>query len=202
MNGRLSGIEGSGSEIDEWWELDPDICGAGGCGVYLYGGACWGANGGTGADVGAGVATLECVCLDLRPGLEADECWELDPDVCREGGCVAYPYGGADGGTCADVGAGAATLECVCVDLRPGLEADECWELDPDICGAGGCVAYPYEGANAGTGADVGAGAAMLECGRVELGMGGGGGGWEGYWGVCMLELGTRNPQGSIECTT
>ena len=101
MNGRLAGLGGSRSEIDEWWELDPDICGA-----YPYGGA----DGGTGADGGAGAATLECVCIYLRPGSEVNECWELDPDISGAEGCVACPYGGTNAGTGADAGAGTATL--------------------------------------------------------------------------------------------
>jgi hypothetical protein len=34
VNGSLAGIDGPGSEIDEWWEIDPDIWGAGGGGTY------------------------------------------------------------------------------------------------------------------------------------------------------------------------
>jgi hypothetical protein len=65
-NGGLAGIDGPGSDIDEWREIDPDIGGAGGGGAYSYGGAGWVGNAGMGA--GAGAVTLECGRVDLRTG--------------------------------------------------------------------------------------------------------------------------------------
>jgi hypothetical protein len=53
VNGGLAGVDGSESEIDEWWEVDPDIWGArggGGCGGYSYGRA-WFVYEGVGAAV-------------------------------------------------------------------------------------------------------------------------------------------------------
>ena len=63
MNGDLAGTDGRGSEIDEWWEIDPDIWEAGG-GAYLYVGAGWVVN----AGVGAGAVTLKCGRVDLCMG--------------------------------------------------------------------------------------------------------------------------------------
>jgi hypothetical protein len=60
VNGGLAGIDGPGSEIDEWRE------GAGGGGAYPYGGAGWVVNPRVGA--GAGAVTLGCGRVDLRTG--------------------------------------------------------------------------------------------------------------------------------------
>jgi hypothetical protein len=66
-----------------------------------------------------------------------------------------------------------------CID-GPESWIDEWWELDLDTWGARGGGAYSYGGAgwvmNVRLGA--GGGAVTLERGRVELRMGGGGGGW------------------------
>jgi hypothetical protein len=62
----IAGIDSPGSEIDEYWEVDPDIWGTGGGRVYLYGGACGVVNAGMGADASA--VTLRCGRVDIRTG--------------------------------------------------------------------------------------------------------------------------------------
>lgn len=64
MNG--GGIDCPDSEIDEWWELDPDIWGARGGATYSYGGAGWVVNARVGA--GGGAVTFEGGRVDLRTG--------------------------------------------------------------------------------------------------------------------------------------
>lgn len=61
VNGGLASIGGLESELDEWWEIDPDIWGAGGGGAYSNEGAGRVAYEGMGA--GAGAVTLECGCI-------------------------------------------------------------------------------------------------------------------------------------------
>jgi hypothetical protein len=68
VNGGLAGIDGPGSEIDECWEIDPDIWGAGGGRAYSYGDAGWFMNAGVGAGARAGTVTLEGGRVDIRTG--------------------------------------------------------------------------------------------------------------------------------------
>jgi hypothetical protein len=69
VNEGLDDIDDRESEIDEWWEVDPDIWGArggGGGGAYPYGRTGWVVYEGVGAAVGA--VALSCGRVELRRG--------------------------------------------------------------------------------------------------------------------------------------
>ena len=68
VNGYPAGVDGPGSEVDEWWVTDPNTWGARGGGTYSYGGAGSVLNEGVVVNAGAGAVSLEGGRVDLCTG--------------------------------------------------------------------------------------------------------------------------------------